>query len=498
MKQLYICLLATGTLMSACTADWLNLDPSTSVTTEQAFTTLQDAQTALNGIYRETSQHSYYGDIYWYYGDCRAADVQARITGPSRIVPYYSYNVLATDNNNVVLPWNRPYLVIRQANNLIGKIDEKKIQSNDIQSLNRMKAEALVLRGLALFNLTRLYGMPYTNDNGTSPGVPIEVTPANPDHRPARNTVAECYSQVIKDMTDALNIGLTKEKKNGYINYWAVQALLSRIYLNKGDYSNAFKCAEEVITQASSLYHLYSRDEYPKVWGQDFQAESIFELYIDTSEPSEWGGGTGGEGAPSVYENNTSQSGWNNLILSEDYLKLLAEDPQDIRNVLTQMPSVADDKGLPETARKQKVFLTKFPGKNDDVKLNDICIIRLAEVYLNAAEAGLKLGGEAKNRGMNYLNELICQRTPTTTQQVESGNFTIARILKERRKELVGEGLVYFDYLRTQTPIERKGSWHLPIIGNLNAQTIQHTDKRIILPIPQAEIDANPNMTQNP
>lgn len=108
---------------TSCSEDWLNLTPSTSVTTDQAFTTLEDAKVALNGVYRETSQHSYYGDNYWYYGDCRAMDVQARENKASgkRVTPYYTYNVLATDNLNITLPWNRPYLVIRQANNLIQK-----------------------------------------------------------------------------------------------------------------------------------------------------------------------------------------------------------------------------------------------------------------------------------------------------------------------------------------------------------------------------------------
>lgn len=205
---------------TSCSEDWLNLNPSTSVTTDQAFSTLEDAKVALNGVYRETSQHSYYGDNYWYYGDCRAMDVQARENKASgkRVTPYYTYNVLATDNLNITLPWNRPYLVIRQANNLIQKIEQGAVQSSDTKELNRIKAEALVLRGLALFNLTRLFGMPYMNDNGASLGVPIELKPEEPAHQPKRNTVAECYEQVVADITTALP-NLRTEKTDGYINY---------------------------------------------------------------------------------------------------------------------------------------------------------------------------------------------------------------------------------------------------------------------------------------
>ena len=43
------------------------------------------------------------------------------------------------------------------------------------EEVARIKSEALAMRGLALFDLTRLFGMPYTLDNGASLGVPIEI-----------------------------------------------------------------------------------------------------------------------------------------------------------------------------------------------------------------------------------------------------------------------------------------------------------------------------------
>lgn len=225
----------------ACSESWLNLNPSTSVTTDQALSTLTDIQTALYGVYRQTSQHSYYGDNYWYYGDCRAMDVQARESKGDgrRVSPYYEYNVTATDNLNITLPWQRPYIVIRQANNIIQRIDQGGITGGTDEELARIKAEALVLRALALHNLTRLFGMPYSYDKGASLGVPVITTPVNPDYAPARNTVAECYTQVVKDLTDALP-ALVKTKNDGYVNYWAAQALFSRVYLDMGEYQSAY------------------------------------------------------------------------------------------------------------------------------------------------------------------------------------------------------------------------------------------------------------------
>lgn len=69
--------------------------------------------------------------------------------------------------------------------------------------------------------------MPYTLDNGASLGVPIEIKTTLPTHQPARNTVAECYRQVIDDMTEALDLSaLSTDKKDGYLNVWSVKALL--------------------------------------------------------------------------------------------------------------------------------------------------------------------------------------------------------------------------------------------------------------------------------
>ena len=82
--------------------------------------------------------------------------------------------------------------------------------------------------------------------------------------------------------------------------------------------------------------------------------------------------------------------------------------------------------------------------------------------------------------------------------QVSTADFTIDRILEEVRRELVGEGQVFFDFLRNGKPIVRNKGWHLVTLDTSDAWTIQPNDLRIALPIPQTEIDANPNMVQNP
>lgn len=480
--------------MTSCSGDWLDLNPSTSVGSDQAITTLNDAQTALNGLYRIAASHSYYGDNYLYYGDCRGTDVQARINkGPGRRVsPYYEFNVMADDAFNITRVWNQPYIVIHQANSLIEKLDAGNVTDAAPDALSQIRAEALAMRGLALFDLTRLFGMPYTYNNGSSLGVPIQTKTELPTSQPTRNTVAECYAQVIKDMTEALP-GLSSAKHDAYLNAWSVKALLSRIYLYMNDNENALKYAQEVINNGG-IYTLFTHDEYTSVWGKDFNSESLFEFYYTLNEPA---GGTGGEGAPMVYADNVKD--WNNLVLTKDFLDLLNEDKEDVRHALTRMPEKPESDVLPVGSVGHPKYLIKYPGKTGDVTTgnpqdNDICVIRLSEVYLNAAEAAFKLGGAHLSEAQTYLNAIVTRANPA--KSVTTAQVTLDRILKERRKELVGEGHTFFDYIRNNKPIVRQGGWHLTELP-ADAQVINPTDLRIALPIPQSEIDANPNMEQN-
>ena len=134
---------------------------------------------------------------------------------------------------------------------------------------------------------------------------------------------------------------------------------------------------------------------------------------------------------------------------TKSFVELLAEDPQDVRANVFLAPS-ADKKKVFNGA---KVYLNKMPAYNGDVRYSNIPLLRLSEVYLNAAEAAFRLGNTTK--AAQYLNDIIKNRTSDTTKQVTASDVTLARILLERRKELVGEGQRFFDALRNNETITR-------------------------------------------
>lgn len=136
------------------------------------------------------------------------------------------------------------------------KIEQGAVQSSDTKELNRIKAEALVLRGLALFNLTRLFGMPYMNDNGASLGVPIELKPEEPAHQPKRNTVAECYEQVVADITTALP-NLRTEKPTVTLTIGQLKLYFQEcisIWVKQGGIRCCNRCHQQQRRIVSTLY----------------------------------------------------------------------------------------------------------------------------------------------------------------------------------------------------------------------------------------------------
>lgn len=139
-------------------------------------------------------------------------------------------------------------------------------------------------------------------------------------------------------------------------------------------------------------------------------------------------------------------------------------------------------------------WLKKWPGTDATTPSfeNNYVIFRLSEVYLNAAEAGVKIGGASAVKGLNYLNAIVQRANPA--KEVTAAEYTLDRVLEERSKELIGEGHRFFDMLRNGKTIVRKGGYHLPGI----VEEIDWDYYKCVLPIPTDQFTFSPDMEQNP
>ena len=492
MKKIYniLALAAVTTGLSSCVNNWLDQTPSNGTPTSSAITNYNDARTAMYGMYDGLQGNSTYTQYYaarmFYYGDVRGDDMQARTQG-MRTSSCYEMRYTADDAPNM---WNIQYNVIRRANRLIEAVDNKTITDaeNFQAELANIYNQAKVIRALVHFDLVKVYGMPYTYDEGASLGVPFVDKPLDRDAQPGRDKVADVYAKVVADLnnaidSEALTVSKKAGEKQGYIDLWAAKALLCRVYLYMNKNQEAFDLAKEIIND--SPYELWTPEQYAEAWDKqdpNHTKEMIFELINNGSD--DW---ADREGIGYLL----NEQGYADAICTKSFVDMLQTDPADVRNEVV-LPAMYD-KDLKKTYGENPIFINKFPlGALGDMRLANLPILRLSEVYLNAAEAAAKLGGAAKAEGIKYLNDLLDKRTKTPTAKVSDAiadDEFLSKVLIERRKELVGEGQRFFDAMRNNETIVRYSSeenqgWHYSLLKE--SQSFDRTYTKALLPIPVA------------
>src|SRR4029079_8458335 len=160
--------------------------------------------------------------------------------------------------------------------------------------------------------------------------------------------------------------------------------------------------------------------------------------------------------------------------------------PTDVRRslILTSSPTRGNVK-----------VVNKYPNSSQPDK-DEVKVIRMSEVYLIAAEAAYQKGNEPLAR--TYLNAVATRRDPSFIGYTSTGQALLNDILLERRKELAFEGHRYWDLVRnnldvTRVDLANNYPGNVPLV-------LETTNFHRILPIPQGELDANPNIReqQNP
>ena len=474
-----LAMMLTGT---SCGDSWLDLEPSTSTLTDSSINYMSDIAFTINGIY-DIMQDAYaYSGRFIYYGDVTGDDMQAR-SATKRSGDYYTFSY--TKDTAPTSFFEYGYAMIALCNQILEEIDDIDAEGED-ELKDYYKGQAYALRALFLFDLTKIYGYPYLKNSGSSLGVPIVTELLDKDAQPARNTVAECYTQIISDLKNAITCMDNSEGQaytKGHINLWGAMNLLSRVYLYHGDDQLAYDTAVECIEGAEDEgYALWTTDEYVDAWSYDYSAsamgEVLFEI-VNTTDDS-----PGKESLGRLH----NVDGYSDIIVTSSFYSLMTEDPDDIR---TELILISSKRG----------YLYKYqPQEGEDIMDANIPVMRLSETYLNAAEAAMKLGDTTN--AATYLEAIVSRANPDNS--VDTSSLTLDDIMTERRKELVGEGHRMFDALRDGGYVDR---YDVTISALKSTSHLSMSDDRMyfnwdffrcVLPIPKDEMDANPNMVQNP
>ncbi|MBS1918500.1 MAG: RagB/SusD family nutrient uptake outer membrane protein [Bacteroidetes bacterium] len=437
----------------------LDVLPQNSVTPDQIKTS-SDVEALLFGGYELLQNYGAFGEQFMLIPDLLASQNQVDWVGT-----YYEYgdvqNKVIVSNNSIPQSiWSNGYDIINIANTVLDKLSI--VDSADKATV---EGEAKFLRGTIYFELVGLFGKPYSDGNASSNlGVPIVLLPTydydSTKNKPARAAVTDVYTQVIADLQDAIG-KLPSTNANFRADMYSAKAILSRVYLSMGDYTNAATQANDVIE--SGNFRL--TDTYDKAFNNNSNSsEDIFAI----QETNQSNVGTNNQGIATFYCPHAGLPagqpvGRGDAQIDPGYFDYF--EPADFRGTFyTQGTSIAGEDG--NYTNKWQFFYKAIP------------VVRLAEMYLTRGEANLMLGG-APIGGVTPLADInmIRQRSGASTL----GSVAASDFIDERFRELGFEGDRYWTLRRTKNDIDGLG----------------YDDNALILPIPQREIDVNQNLVQN-
>ena len=461
LKNKLMLILLFSAALTSCKKDFLELNPPTSLTPDKALGTEADLLVALRGAYSGLRAVDYYGRTVPVLGDIMADNAYQSSQNTNRYTLFNNYSFNPTDGNITGL-WTSAYSVILRANNIINSPVASTV------NVDQYKGEAYAVRALSYFTLVRFFARPYTDDP-SGMGVPIVLT-FDPEAKPARSTIQEVYDLINADLDMAYTL-MTKFTNSSQFSKYAAKGLQAKVYLTMGDYPNALTAALDVIN--NSPFTVVTAANYKAYWTSPAirtdKVETLFEVSSDEVNNLAF------DALGYLY----SQGGnYGDLLMSDE---LYAQfEPTDVR--LQLYPTGNRPAGVPA------VFVEKYPSLLGD--RSDTKVLRMSEMYLIAAEAYYMAGDEVN--ALLYLNYIRERRNATPI--VATGDALFEAIIEERRLELAFEGDRYFDLQRLMRDVVRSANYPSA------AQLIPYSDFRRILPIPQAELDANPNIReqQNP
>ena len=433
----------------------------------------------------------------------------------------FSFGQIYPTNSSITSYWGGNYVMISNCNALIDHADRlmasASFTDNDKIMFARYKGEALFTRAFGYFGLVEHFSKSYTqtDPNAKASGVPL-VTKYSPTGNvtkyPGRATIAETYALIDADLKAAYDAISAYEKsgvsdqytekyetdKTNYLTSYAVAAMQARVALVKGDYQTAWDKAVEVIS--SNKYKLVLRSAFSKLWTNDTGNEIIFQPFMSSTER---GSSIGG-----VFQKEDQSA----PMYIPNFGTLMMYDEGDIRfeKWFTEYSAFKV-----EGSTYKAYAFTKYPGnaalnpsKNEFVNMNKV--FRTSEMYLIAAEAGAHLGGDKLAEANKYFNDFCKKRySGYTDKTYPVGSQLITQVLLERKREFIGEGMLWSDLRRTHQGFQRESTFDIDEeynkINNVMfafGMNLKYDadDYRFVWPIPKDEIDSNPQLKnqQNP
>ena len=436
-------LIAGVFIMTSCD-DQLELEPAQSISEDVALSSAENVQAALIGAYDEVGVSDLFGGETLRNSELLAATDELLWAGTFNAPREMFNKAMQTVNGDAAEVWLEGYETINMTNNILSALDV----FDDASEANRVEGEAKFIRALIYFELAKFFGLPYeAGQSNTQAAVPLVLEPTRSiteESNVTRNTVEEIYAQVLSDLGDAItNLPATN---GAFASAGSAQALRARVYLQMGNYTAALADADAVIS--SGDYSLEAN--FADAFNRDANgAEDIFSMQVSSQD---------GINSMNTYYATPQFGGRDgDIIVEAAHLALYP---------------AGDDRGAFFYVDGGENFTSKFTSQFANVP-----VIRFAEMYLIRAECNVR---GTSNVGDTPLNDINALRNRANAPVLAA--VTLNDVLLERRLELAMEGHRLHDIKRTQASVG----------------TLAYNANELVFPIPERELNANPNMTQNP
>ena len=503
-RPIILLLLIVAVSLGSC-SKFLDDKPVTSLTTGNSYSTASDMENVLAGCYNILYGSDYYQWEYVMLSDLRSDNAYP---GGGNEETFYDYDrfILPPSNTHNYTNWGALYRGIARCNILLDKIGAVTDPALTDERRQQIIGEASFLRAYHYSHLVKLYG-----------GVPIELESNTADPgstRKARATETEVYDQIVKDLeVAAANLPDTYGNKPSVnkvrATKGAANAMLAKVWAQRSDrdYNKVITYCDAVINSAAG-YSLMANYADLFDGAHYLNSESILEIPFEEGNwsASSWG----------VQLYLAPEDGWQKYCVpSKDLVAAYDAEGDAIRknaNIIFMTEDANGDQiswndenwnpcGDP-TVGTPFNYKQKHPA--GWASGDDYYLLRLADILLLKAEALNETGqtGPAATLVNQIRSRVHLAGIPTSLSKEEMKTA----ILNERRLELAFEAQRWDDLIRNGVAtavMQGLEEYTYSCVdgepGDPVKMDYSHCDQNHwILPIPQLERDANPNLTQNP
>lgn len=462
MKKIFIPIIAFAVVVSSCKKN-LELLPTDSIDISKAYTSVDDIEKGLMGVYAANNlANSANPDGKIYIASILAdeAKISNENRGQGQFTFKWQYSSVEGEHN---ADFARYYVMLDRLNRILEVIENIPAGTPaDNARKAKIKAELLGLRGVAHYELLIRF-MPSGYD-ANALGVAVMLK-SDITSKPARNKVGEVVTQIESDLSAARNESNLPNAPTDVVRLSkaAIAGYQARVALLKRDYTAAISFATDAINFSGKT--LATGGVYQNYWTDGNESETIWK-YRNQATPQLLWRDTNGD---VFFE-------------PSDKLKNQFDKVNDIR-YSTFFGAVGGDTSV----------VIKYPGSSSGPQINDEKIIRISEMYLTRAEAYAE--SNQLTQAAADLNAVRAARiTGYTNVSFAAKDEAVSAIMNERFKELCFEGFRFFDLKRKGLPINRNAS----DVQSTSWQNLPANDYHFALPLPQHETKANPNAQQNP